>query len=199
MIRRVARKAKRIIKRVLRIGNYQNIDVFRQWIEEIEPTVWNQGELSYAPLISVVVPVYNVSSQMLCDCIDSVRKQTYENWELILVDDHSSWKNVRQVLSEYSDVPNIRVIYRKENGNISEATNTGLAEVRGEFIAFMDCDDVLAPQALYEVVYLLNENQELDFIYSDEDKITEECQANREDVFTILVKDRHTPAFKPDW
>lgn len=199
MIRRVARKAKRIIKRVLRIGNYQNIDVFRQWIEEIEPTVWNQGELSYAPLISVVVPVYNVSSQMLRDCIDSVRKQTYENWELILVDDHSSWENVRQVLSEYSDVPNIRVIYRKENGNISEATNTGLAEVRGEFIAFMDCDDVLAPQALYEVVYLLNENQELDFIYSDEDKITEECQVNRESVFTIPVKDRHTPAFKPDW
>ena len=199
MIRRVARKAKRIIKRVLRIGNYQNIDVFRQWIEEIEPTVWNQGELSYAPLISVVVPVYNVSSQMLRDCIDSVRKQTYENWELILVDDHSSWENVRQVLSEYSDVPNIRVIYRKENGNISEATNTGLAEVRGEFIACMDCDDVLAPQALYEVVYLLNENQELDFIYSDEDKITEECQANREGVFTIPVKDRHTPFFKPDW
>jgi len=96
MIRRAARKAKRIIKRILRIGNYQNIDVFRQWIEEVEPTVWNQGVLSYAPLISVVVPVYNVSSQMLRDCIDSVRKQTYENWELILVDDHSSWENVRQ-------------------------------------------------------------------------------------------------------
>lgn len=82
--------------------------------------------MSYAPLISVVVPVYNVSSQMLRDCIDSVRKQTYENWELILVDDHSSWENVRQVLSEYSDMPKIRVIYREENGNISEATNTGL-------------------------------------------------------------------------
>ena len=115
MIRRAARKAKRIIKRILRIGNYQNIDVFRQWIEEVEPTVWNQGVLSYAPLISVVVPVYNVSSQMLRDCIDSVRKQTYENWELILVDDHSSWENVRQVLSEYSDMPKIRVIYREEN------------------------------------------------------------------------------------
>ena len=199
MIRRAARKAKRIIKRILRIGNYQNIDVFRQWIEEVEPTVWNQGVLSYAPLISVVVPVYNVSSQMLRDCIDSVRKQTYENWELILVDDHSSWENVRQVLSEYSDMPKIRVIYREENGNISEATNTGLAQVQGEFIAFMDCDDVLAPQALYEVAYLLNENQELDFIYSDEDKITEECQATREGTFAIPVKDRHTPFFKPDW
>jgi len=199
MVRRAARKAKRIIKRILRIGNYQNIDVFRQWIEEVEPTVWNQGVLSYAPLISVVVPVYNVSSQMLRDCIDSVRKQTYENWELILVDDHSSWENVRQVLSEYSDMPKIRVIYREENGNISEATNTGLAQVQGEFIAFMDCDDVLAPQALYEVAYLLNENQELDFVYSDEDKITEECQANREGTFAIPVKDRHTPFFKPDW
>lgn len=78
MIRRVARKAKRMIKRVLRIGNYQNIDIFRQWIDEIEPTVWSQGELAYVPLISVVVPVYNVSSQMLRDCIDSVRAQTYE-------------------------------------------------------------------------------------------------------------------------
>ena len=138
----------------------------------MEPTVWNQGALSYVPLISVVVPVYNVTSDMLHDCIDSVIAQTYQNWELILVDDYSSWENVRQVLAKYETQPRVHVIYRKENGNISEATNTGLAQVHGEFIAFMDCDDVLAPQALYEVVHLLNANRELDFIYSDEDKIT---------------------------
>lgn len=199
MVRRAARKAKRIIKRILRIGNYQNIDVFRQWIEEVEPTVWNQGALVYAPLISVVVPVYNVTSDMLRDCIDSVVAQTYENWELVLVDDCSTWENVRTTLAEYEDDTRIHVIYREKNGNISEATNTGLTEARGEFIAFMDCDDVLAPQALYEIVHLLNENKELDFIYSDEDKITEESCVVRTDGFSVLVKDRHTPFFKPDW
>lgn len=199
MIRRVARKAKRIIKRILRIGNYQNIDVFRQWIQEVEPTVWNQGALDYAPLISVVVPVYNVTSDMLRDCIDSVLAQTYENWELVLVDDCSTWENVRTTLAEYEDDTRIYVIYREKNGNISEATNTGLTEAKGEYIAFMDCDDVLAPQALYEIVHLLNENKELDFIYSDEDKITEESRVVRTDGFSVPVKDRHTPFFKPDW
>ena len=199
MIRRMVRKAKRFVKRIIHLDNYRNIEKYHRWIREVEPTIWHQGELQYTPLVSVVIPVYNVSDGMLRDCINSVLAQTYDKYELILVDDHSTWQNVRCTLKEYETNDKITVIYREQNGNISQATNSGLLQVKGEFVAFVDCDDVLAPQALYEIVHLLNENRELDFIYSDEDKITEECCAFRNTKLSIKGRDRHTPFFKPDW
>lgn len=199
MIRRMVRKAKRFVKRIIHLDNYRNIEKYHRWIREVEPTIWHQGELQYTPLVSVVIPVYNVSDGMLRDCINSVLAQTYDKYELILVDDHSTWQNVRCTLKEYETNDKITVIYREQNGNISQATNSGLLQVKGEFVAFLDCDDVLAPQALYEIVHLLNENRELDFIYSDEDKITEECCAFRNTKLSIKGRDRHTPFFKPDW
>lgn len=214
MIRRIARKGKRIIKRILRWDDRKRDESFRRWMDEIEPDFWSTEKLSYRPLISVVVPVYNVASKMLEDAIESVLAQTYENLELILVDDCSTMKSVHEVLFIYDGKEGIdkkhrnkkrildsriRVIYRKENGNISEATNTGLAAAKGEFIAFMDCDDVLAPQALYEVAYLLNQHPEYDFIYSDEDKITESARVYRKGDYVLRPKERHTPFFKPDW
>ena len=80
----------------------------------------------------------------------------------------------------------IRVVFREQNGHISEATNSALAIATGEFVALLDNDDELAINAFYEVVKVLNENPELDLIYSDEDKI--DMDGNRSD-----------PAFKPDW
>lgn len=160
---------------------------YAQWIKENE---WDAGvrpELKYMPLISVVVPVYNVIDEQLTACIESIKNQTYSNWELILVDDCSTWKNVRIVLQSYESVERIKVIYREKNGHISEATNTGLRAAEGVYIAFVDCDDVLAPNALYEIANALNHNTDYDFIYSDEDKLTEDG--------TI----RHDPFFKPDW
>ena len=121
-------------------------------------------------MFSVIVPVYNVESQMLRACIQSVISQTWEKWQLILVDDHSSMPSVREVLKDYEEREGIDVIYREENGRIARATNDGIARAKGDFIAFLDCDDVLAPNALYEMARKLNENPELDFIYSDEDK-----------------------------
>jgi glycosyltransferase involved in cell wall biosynthesis len=103
------------------------------------------------------------------------------------VDDHSSWENVVPVLRSYEENSHVQVIYRETNGHISVATNDGIKCATGEFIAFMDCDDIIDPDALYEMAKMLNENPELDFIYSDEDKITEDG------------KIRHLPFFKPDW
>lgn len=160
---------------------------YQQWIEENE---WDRDDvfaLQYNPLISVVVPVYNVIDEQLVECIESVRLQTYTNWELILVDDCSTWDNVRKTLEKYQTVPSIRICYRQKNGNISEATNTGIKMAKGDFIAFADCDDVLAKNALFEVAKALNENREYDFIYSDEDKLSEDGSF------------RHDPFFKPDW
>ena len=142
---------------------------------------------SYEPLISVVIPVYNVEEFHLRECVDSICNQTYPNWELYLIDDNSSWKCVREVLETYEDNPQINVIYRKENGHISKATNDGIFAAQGEFIAFMDCDDVIEVNALAEMIYYLNENPDTDFVYSDEDKVSDDSS------------DYHNPFFKPDW
>lgn len=162
-------------------------DLYQTWIEENEIDVKRIEQLEYNPLFSVVVPVYNVVDEQLIECIESVVNQTYKNWELILVDDASTWESVRDILRKYEKHERINVHYRTENGHISKTTNDGIALAKGEFIAFMDCDDVIAPNALYEFAKKLNENHELDFIYSDEDKLTEDG------------KRRHSPFFKPDW
>lgn len=160
---------------------------YEMWMEEKEKDLSMVTELSYNPLISVVVPVYNVRGDMLTECIESVRNQTYKNWELVLVDDCSTQEQVRKTLKKYEDAPQIKVIYRSENGHISRATNTGIEVASGEFIGLMDCDDVLAINALYEMAKKLNEDKEYDFIYSDEDKLSEDG------------KKRKDPFFKPDW
>ena len=159
--------------------------VYDGWMQENE--VYHYSELAVTPLFSVIVPVYNVASDQLTACIESVRGQSYENWELILVDDHSSWESVRKTLSRYKQDSRIQMIFRSENGNISRATNDGIAAAKGDFIAFMDCDDMIAPNALYEMAKAINEHPEYDFLYSDEDKLTEDGSV------------RHDPFFKPDW
>ena len=159
---------------------------YKKWIENNEEDVGIIEKLEYEPLISVIVPVYNVESRLLKECIASVENQTYQNWQLILVDDHSSIEEVRDVLKEYEYSKKIRVIYRDSNGGISAATNTGIRAAEGEFIGFLDCDDLLSINALYEVAKLLNEGS-YDFIYSDEDKVMEDSTS------------RFMPFFKPDW
>lgn len=160
---------------------------YGMWIKGKENDLSITSELSYNPLISVVVPVYNVRSDMLTECIESVRNQTYNKWELILVDDCSTQEQVRKTLENYRNIDNIKVIYRSENGHISRATNTGIENAAGEFVGLMDCDDVLSVNALYEMAKKLNDNKEYDFIYSDEDKLSENG------------KKRKDPFFKPDW
>lgn len=160
---------------------------YELWIAQNEGNQLYVEPLEYNPLISVVVPVYNVADRMLRECIDSVINQTYRNWELCLVDDCSTMESVRKVLSEYEGREQIKIKYRSENGHISRTTNDGIAMATGEFIGLMDCDDLLAPNALYEMARMLNANKDYDFIYSDEDKINEEGTGRRD------------PFFKPDW
>ena len=146
-----------------------------------------EQELEYKPLISVVVPVYNVEPQMLTACIQSVQNQTYDNWELCLVDDCSTDARVRETLRHFEGVERIKIKYRSENGHISRTTNDGIAMAEGEFVALLDCDDLYAENALYEIAKKLNEDHTLDFIYSDEDKLSEDGTKRR------------NPFFKPDW
>lgn len=172
-------------------ANIQFLDPFipeeyNQWLikyekfDEVRP-------LKYNPLISIVVPVYNVPIKYLEECINSVINQTYSNWELCLADDCSTDSNIRETLEKYKKIDKrIKVVYRKKNGRISEATNSAFKIATGEYIGLLDNDDLLTKDALYEVVKVLNHNKKVDFIYSDEDKIN-------------LRGQRCEPYFKSDW
>ena len=101
------------------------------------------------PFFSIVTPVYNTPHDVLRTMVESVRRQTLEDWELILVDDCSKDDRVRQYLREQSSAdPRIRLVERTENGHIVKASNDGVDAARGEFIALLDHDDLLVPKAL---------------------------------------------------
>ena len=168
------------------LENEISINNYERWLLA-QPSAGEHEPLEWLPVFSVVIPVYNTKTEQLREAIDSVLTQTYDRFELILVDDHSSWENVAPLLESYEPHPNVKTIYRETNGNISVATNDGIRIAKGDFIVFMDCDDVIDSHALYEFALRLNQDPELDFIYSDEDKITEDG------------KIRHLPFFKPDW
>jgi len=143
--------------------------------------------LNYKPLISVLMPVYDVEEVWLRAAIESVRKQLYPHWEFCIADDNSTQPHVRRVLEEYAHKDaRIKVTYRQQNGHISAASNSALDLISGEFIALLDHDDELPEHALYMVVEELNEWPDADLIYSDEDKIDEKGE-------------RYHPHFKADW
>ena len=142
---------------------------------------------SLRPLISVVMPTYETPGPLLRDAIESLLAQQYQNWELCIADDASKSVHVRDIIEEYrSRDRRIKVAYRTANGHISAASNSALALAEGEFVAFLDHDDMLSELALYQVAAELNNHPETDIIYSDEDKIDEQG--------------RHTrPHFKTEW
>lgn len=143
--------------------------------------------LARRPRISIIVPVYDTRAAWLRRCLDSVLAQTYPEWELCVADDASPQPHVREILDEYAARDaRIKVAYRRENGHISEASNSALALATGEWLALLDHDDELAPFALDMVVRTLEANPEARLVYSDEDKLDAEGR-------------RYDPYFKPDW
>ena len=144
---------------------------YLKWLEEQKEEITYQ-EFRYQPLISFIVPTYNVSRELLSECLDSLLNQSYSNFEICIADDHSSSEETIQTLKEYEKKDEkVRVTYRKQNGMISEASNTAIQMARGEFIVLVDNDDVVERDALYYIVEALNQDKKIDMIYSDEDKI----------------------------
>ena len=168
-------------------GYIRRNNLYPLWIKRHEKDINISMHHEYNPLISVIVPVYNVSDDMLTACIDSVLSQTYEHVELCLVDDCSTYENVRPTLESYAADKRVKIHYRCENGHISAATNDGLSMATGEYIGLLDCDDILSVNALDEVVGVINAHRDANLIYSDEDKISEDGRHRKE------------PFFKPDW
>jgi GT2 family glycosyltransferase len=141
--------------------------------------------LLYKPLISIVIPTYNTPIQYLQRVVQSVREQFYPNWELCICDDASTDTSIKEWLKSIEG-DRVKVTFSPKNGGISSATNQAAKHADGEFIAFLDHDDELTPDALFEMVGLLNKQTDLDLIYSDQDKIDQRGS-------------RSEPFFKPDW
>src|SRR5437016_9404497 len=128
---------------------------------------------SYRPLISILTPTFNADERFLMDAVESVIAQAYENWELILIDDGSSDTRVRGLLENLGQRDARIQTGFQDHGGISSALNTALARARGGWIALLDHDDLLEPDALFRAIELLQNDREADVIYSDEDKIVD--------------------------
>lgn len=168
--------------------NYQRWIKLHQITPEVRRNIKNQiAGFAQKPLISVILPVYNIEEKWLRLCIESVIKQLYENWELCIADDNSPNPHVRPILEEYAALDErIKLIFRAENGHISAASNSALSLAAGEFCALLDHDDELTEDALFYVAKELNDFPDTAFIYSDEDVIDERGH-------------RFYPKFKPDF
>ena len=141
-----------------------------------------------APLISVVVPAYHTPPLFLRQMLDSLIAQTYGGWELCIANGSPDDKEMEAVLEEYEKRDSrIRHENLKENLGIAENTNAAFRMAKGEFIGLLDHDDLLAPNALYEIALALEKNPEADVVYTDEDKVTTD------------LKEHFQPHLKPDF
>ena len=142
----------------------------------------------YSPLISVAVPAYRTPEKFLVQMIDSLLAQTYGNWELCIANGSPEDSAMKKVLEEYTKKDSrIRVSELTENKGIAGNTNAALEMAQGEFVGLLDHDDLLAPNALYEIVRALDEDRNLDAVYTDEDKVTTE------------LDEHFQPHLKPDF
>jgi GT2 family glycosyltransferase len=140
-----------------------------------------------SPLVSIVVPVYRTPLWALRRCVGSVLAQSFADWEVCLVDDASMSTELSEALRELERLDRrISVLASPTNGGISKATNMAVAATTGQYIAFLDHDDELAPHALEVVAAHIATNPTADLFYSDEDKID-------------TAGERFDPLFKPDW
>nr|WP_294667114.1 glycosyltransferase [uncultured Blautia sp.] len=144
----------------------------------------------YSPTISIIVPIYRTPEVFLRQLLDSVTQQTYSNWELCIADGSmsSSYTYIQDIIHEYQvNYPNIRYKLLPDNKGISGNTNAALALSSGDYISLLDHDDILAPDALFEVVKAINISSDIDVIYTDEDKVNLDLTAF------------YDPNFKPDF
>ena len=158
----------------------QSDEAYRRWIAAYDTLsdtdraaiLVHIGQMADPPLISVVMPAYATPEPLIRAAIESVRAQLYPHWELCIADDGSPGDALWRRLEDYADQdPRIRILRRPANGQIAAATNSALGLATGDFVAFVDHDDLLAEHALYHVAALLEQRPDTDLIYSDEDKI----------------------------
>ena len=170
------------------------VERYAAWIREHELDAdgldeQRQAARSWArrPKISLLLPVHNTPPKFLDEMLASVFGQTYDNWEVCLVDGGSDNSETLDILNRWeTQEPRFHVRYLPQNAGIAENTNRALELATGDFVACVDHDDLLAPFALYELAKAIRESPETQIFYSDEDRWSEK-------------EIRHSPFFKPEW
>lgn len=169
------------------IKNIENDD-YHKWIFYNEPTKselkkQRKEKLEIEPKISIIVPMYNTDVKYFKELVNSLINQTYKNWELCLADGSKERnKNIENICKKDK---RIKYKFLNENRGIAGNTNAALELAQGDYISLLDHDDLLPVFSLYEIVKCINDNKDVEFIYTDEDKIME--------------KKRFEPHFKPDF
>lgn len=182
--------AKKLVKKA---EDYKNRPYpYTKWYPEhmaLESELEQQRKttFAYAPLISIVIPLYNTPIPYLKELLDSVQAQTYPNFQLCLADGSDNSRTGDYIRENYGTDKRIQYKLLENNAGISENTNEAIKMATGEFIMFSDHDDTLAPNALFEIVKEMNEHPGTDVVYTDEDKVT------------MDGKRYFDPHFKPDF
>ena len=161
---------------------YENHKALPEELEKQKNEKWKRK-----PLISIVVPVYNTPQVFLRQMIESVQNQSYSEWELCIGNASPENKEMKKILEEYKNDARIKEVEIPENKGISQNTNRAMEIASGELIGLLDHDDLLAPNALYEIAKAVNEHPDAEVIYTDEDKVTTD------------LKDHFQPHLKPDF
>jgi glycosyltransferase involved in cell wall biosynthesis len=175
------------------LGNSVGQSEYQQWFQhhrasrqELQRMRVDTRSFAAQPLVSILTPVFDTPVSWLREAVDSVLAQVYENWELVLIDDGSTATDLLGALPGVAARDRrIRLVRLESHQGISAALNKGVDVAEGQWLTFLDHDDVLEPDALFQSVRLLQENPGLDLIYSDEDKLTE--------------AGFDSPILKPDW
>lgn len=164
------------LKKKLTGNEYADYDTWLRIMRVSRQELFEQRKtkFSYAPKFSVVVPLYHTPAKFLKDLVRSMMYQSYANWELCLVNASPEDRHLTSLLENWAmRDKRIRVIRLEKNLGIAQNTNAGIAASTGEFIAFLDHDDFLEPDALFCYADALNKDKTIDVFYSDEDKTDE--------------------------
>lgn len=186
----------KIYKKIFKYTPQEKFDLeenenYQKWIEKYEPKYdelekQRETTFEYMPKISIVVPMYNTPEKYFKELLESIIEQTYENWELCLADGSpEKAEYLEDLIQPLGDKIKYKLL--SKNKGISGNSNEALKLATGDFIALLDHDDIIPKFALYEIVKTINENPDVDFIYTDEDKILEENEK------------RISPHFKQDY
>ena len=167
---------------------------YRDWLERRRPRpedldlqAKRSAAWTYRPLISICLPVYDPDPKHLSEAIASVRAQSYDHWELCVCDDASPRPEIGEVLQAAArEEPRIKLVRAEHNGGISRATNAALGLATGEFVGFLDDDDLLEPHTLFLYGQVLQDDPAVDLIYCDEDML-------------LPSGERAFPLLKPGW
>lgn len=185
-----------VLKSKHKLQGLDNDYDYGEWYELTRPSQeelerQRQEKFPINPKFSILIPAYKTPERYLKELLESIRSQTYGNWEVCIADGSPKGESIERVLKRFAQQdPRFKYVILGENKKISGNTNAAMEMARGDFILLADHDDTLTENALYECVKAINEDPEIDVLYSDEDKLDMDGQA--------LFDPHFKPDFNPD-